>query len=291
MDLQSTLQTAAGLLPSNLDISELLSGAAAYIPAELDLVSTAKFTLFFFIGSVVAGGLGRVILGKRSGLNHALSSAMGILLIYALTIIIYTFQPWNLIQYLSPLPYVTFADSFIVISPILGTSLSLFCSQTLSLIILAFLVNLLDTFLPRGESLLSWYLLRFLTVLIAMALHLVVKWACSTYLPSMLVNYAPVLLLIVVLSMLLMGVLNVVLGVVLTAMDPLFGGLYTFFFSNIIGKQITKAVFTSIVICGLLIGLDYLGYTVICITPDALIAYIPFAVILLILWYLIGHLL
>lgn len=291
MDLQSALETAVGLLPSELDISALLSGAAALIPAELDLISTAKFTLIFFIGSLVAGVLGRVIFGKRSGLNHALSSAMGILLIYALTIIIYTFQPWNLIQFLSPLPYVTFADSFIVISPILGTSLSLFCSQTLSLIILAFLVNLLDTFVPRGENIFMWYLLRFLTVVIAMALHLGVKWACSTYLPTVLVTYAPVLLLIVVLSMLLMGVLNVVLGALLTAMDPLFGGLYAFFFANIIGKQITKAVFSTMVICGLLIGLDYLGYTVISITPDALIAYVPFAVILLILWYLIGHLL
>ena len=291
MQISSIIDAASGMLPDNLNLQEVLSSAASLLPMQIDLASTLKFVLIFFAGSIMAGALGRVVFGKRSGLNHALSSAMGILFIYVITILIYTFQPWNLMQYLSPLPYITFADSFIVISPILGTSLSLFCSQTVSLIILAFLVNLLDTFMPRGSEIFSWFGLRLITVALSMALHLLVKWACSQFLPQVLVLYAPVILLGILLSMLLMGVLNVVLGVVLTAMDPIFGGIYAFFFSNIIGKQLTKAVFSAAVICGLLIGLDHFGYTVICITPSALIAYIPVAVILLVLWYLIGHLL
>jgi len=291
MDLESTLETVGAFLPESMDIAGLINGASAYIPAEIDFVSTLQFMFFFFIVSLVMGTLGRVVMGKRSSLNQALSSAMGILFIYALTIVIYTFQPWNLIQMLSPLPYVTFADTFIVISPVLGTSFSLFCSQTLSLIILAFLVNLLDSFIPKGSGILSWYLLRFLTIILSMGLHLLVKWACNTFLPAVLVTYAPVILLGILVCMLLMGVLNVLLGVALTAMDPLFGGIYTFFFSNIVGKQITKAVFTSVLICGLLILLDYLGYTVIVITASALISYIPLAIVLLVLWYLIGHVL
>ena len=82
-----------------------------------------------------------------------------------------------------------------------------------------------------------------------------------------------------------------VLSVILTVIDPIFGGIYTFFFSTIIGKQLTKAVFSSALICGLLVLLDYLGYTVIVITTSALISYIPLAIVLLILWYIIGHVL
>ena len=285
------MEGAAAYLPDNLDFSKIIGIASSYIPAEVDFPGTMKFLCLFFIGSLLLGTVGRVVMGKRSSLNHALSSAMGILFIYAVTIVIYTFQPWNLIQLLSPLPYVTFADSFIVISPVLGTSLSLFCSQTVSLIILAFLVNLLDTFMPKGSTVLGWYGLRFLTVLLSMGLHLLVKWACSQFLPNVLVMYAPMILLGVLLGMLLLGVLNVILGVVLTIIDPIFGGIYAFFFSNIIGKQLTKAVLSTAVICGLLILLDYLGYTVIVITASALLSYIPLMIILLILWYLLGHVL
>ena len=37
--------------------------------------------------------------------------------------------------------------------------------------------------------------------------------------------------------------------------------------------------------------MEYFGYTVISITAAALMTYIPLALILLVLWYLIGHVL
>ena len=87
---------------------------------------------------------------------------------------------------------------------------------------------------------------------------------------------------------LLMGLLNLVLSVVLTVVNPIFGALYTFFFSNIIGKQLSKAVFTSGIICGVVFLLGYFGCTVICVSAAALSAYIPLAIVLLLLWFLIG---
>jgi len=286
-----TLETVAGYLPEDLDLSGLLNDAAAYIPAEIDFVSTMQFLLLFSLISLVMGTLGRLVMGRRSSLNHAMSSAMGILFIYAATVCIYTFQPWQLMQLLSPLPFVTFFEDFIVLSPVVGTSLSLFCTQTLSLIILAFLVNLLDSFLPKGSSIVGWYLYRLITVVLAMLLHFLVHWAFNTYLPSGLVTYAPMVLLGILIGLLLLGVINAIAGVVLTMINPIFGGIYTFFFSNIIGKQITKAVFSSALICGLFAILDQFGYTVISISASAVLSYIPLGVVLLILWYLLGHVL
>ena len=244
--------------------------------------------LFFAAASLILGFMGRVFLGKRSSLNHSLSAAMGILFIYAVAIVVYTFKPWSLDALLSPLPFVRFAGEHLLVIPFQGSPLTIVCSEILSLVILAFLVNLLDTLIPRGNSALGWFFLRILTVLFAMVLHILVDWAFKTYLPNVLVTYAPTILLVILAVTLLMGLLNLVLSVVLTVVNPIFGALYTFFFSNIIGKQLSKAVFTSGIICGVVFLLGYFGCTVICVSAAALSAYIPLAVVLLLLWFLIG---
>ena len=82
--------------------------------------------------------------------------------------------------------------------------------------------------------------------------------------------------------------MNLVLSVVLTVVNPIFGALYTFFFSNIVGKQVSKAVFSTAIVCAVFYLLDLFGYTVVCISAAALITYIPLALLLLGLWYLIG---
>lgn len=289
--IASTMDSVASYLPENLELSQVLNTAASYIPAEIDFVKTMQFCFLFAVISLIMGVLGRVVMGRRSSLNHAISSSIGILFIYVVTVCIYTFQPHRLTQLISPLPFVTFFEDYVILSPVIGVSWSLFCTQTLSMIILSFLVNLLDSFLPKGNNLLTWYLYRFFTVALAMILHLLVHWACSTYLPAGLVTYAPMILLGILACMLLLGVVNAIVGITLTMINPFLGGIYTFFFSNIIGKQISKAVFSSAMICAVLILLEKLGFTVICISAAAIVSYIPLILILLILWHLLGHVL
>lgn len=304
MELDSTLSTIAGYIPEEIDqvisrassyIPEDLSGvikhASSYLPTQIDIVTAAQFMLYFAAASLILGVLGRVVLGKRSSLNHSLSSAMGILFIYAVTIVVYTFKPWNLADFLSPLPFVTFSGEYLIVLPITDAQFPALCTEVLSLIILAFLVNLLDTFIPQGKTVLGWYLLRFLTVILSMALHLGVGWAFRTYLPDVLVTYAPTILLFLLVFMMLSGVINLIFSLLIIMTNPFMGAMYTFFFSNIIGKQLTKAVFTSAILCAVLYLLGLFGYTVICITSAALLAYIPLALVLLLLWYLIGHVL
>ena len=68
-----------------------------------------KSAVLLAIGSVVLGATGRFVFGKRSSLNHAVSAAMGILFVYVVTVIIYTFNPVDLTRFLSPLPFATFS--------------------------------------------------------------------------------------------------------------------------------------------------------------------------------------
>ena len=304
MDFESTLSTIAATIPEEIEqavsqmayyipgeLRAVMRHASDYLPTEVDFVSVAVFLLYFAAASLILGIIGRVVLGKRSSLNHSLSSAMAIAFLYAMTIVIYTFKPWNLELLLSPLPFATFSEHYLILLPISDLEFPALCTQVLSLVILAFLINLVDFLLPQGENLISWLLMRLITVLASFGLHLGATWAFQTYLPDVLVDYAPIVLLVILALMLLSGFLTLILSLVISVGNPFLGAMYSFFFSNLVGKQLSKAVFTSGVIALVFWVMEHFGLVVILITPAALLTYIPLALALLVLWYLIGHLL
>lgn len=288
-EVEQILTQASYYIPDEL--RSVIRHASSYLPAELDFMAVAQFLLFFAAASLVLGVISRVVLGKRSSLNHSLSSVMAALFVYTITVIIYTFKPWNLDILLSPLPFASFSDHYLIIHPITDLQFTALCTELVSLLILTFLINLVDSVLPAGEGILGWLLLRLISVLFCFALHLTVDWAFRTYLPHVLVNYAPTILLFSLLTMLLSGIVSLILGLVIAVTNPFLGAMYSFFFSSLVGKQISKAVFTSGIVCGILYLMDHFGLVVILITPAALLTYIPLALVLLVLWFLTGHIL
>lgn len=262
---------------------------SSYIPADIQLMDMLKFIVIFSFLSIFLGLLGRVVFGARSDLNHAVSSVMGILFVYAASIVICTFNPKDLAQYLAPLPFVMFDGSTLYLFSFVENEFSVICSQVLSMLILAFLVNLLDSIIPKGKKTLVWYLLRFLSVALAIVLHAVASWAMDTYLPDVLVQYAPIVLVVALVSSMLMGVVNLILGAILAITNPVLGALYAFFFGTVVGKQLSKSVLTTVILCVLVFLLGHFGYAAISISAAALGAYIPLILALLFLWYLIGH--
>ncbi len=245
-------------------------------------------------GALIAASLGlalisRFVFGKRSTLCRAVSSAIGILFIYAITIILADsgeqFQ-----KYLAPLPFVTFAGKSMVLFSF-QADYTIICAQLLSMIILAFLMNLADGWLPVGKKFFGWIIFRCLSLVIALALHLIATYLLTTLLPEGLITYAPVVLLAILVLMLLTGALKFLVGLVLTTVNPLIAALYTFFFANFVGKQITKAILTTAIMAGLVFLLQKLGIVAISIASAVLVAYIPLLIALLALWYLVGKLL
>jgi len=269
----------------------LVSPLAAYLPTDVDFASMVKFIGMVAFAVLFVGLLARVVIGKGSAMNHAVSASMGILAIYAASVVVYTFNPYGLDQYLADLPFVTFHGETLRVFSFAGAEFSVICREVLSMIILAFLVNLLDTFIPKGKKPFTWLCWRLIAVGASMTGHYLITWAFNTYLPGTLAAYAPTILLGILVAMLALGLLNVLLSVVLTVVNPIFGILYTFFFSNIVGKQISKAVVTTGILCGVVYALNQLGYSLIAISAAALTAYIPMIVIVVILWYVIGNLL
>ena len=200
-------------------------------------------------------------------------------------------NPAGMASFLAPLPFIAISGSTVVITGFAGQSFYSICSEILAMLILAFLVNLLDSFIPKGKKWFGWYLYRFLTVMMAMVLHYVIHWLTTSYIPAFLSSFAPMLLLGILALMLLLGAVKVVLGVILVAVNPILGALYTFFFANTYGKQVTKAVLTTAILSVLVLLLEYMVMTAIGIAASMLIAYIPLILILLAIWYLLGHVL
>ena len=261
------------------------------IPSRQDLMDMIPCFVVFGLCLLGMGLMGRVFLGKRSSLNHAFSSAMAVLFLYVTTIALYAFHPWNLSNYLSPLPFVTLAGDRLAFFPFHGTSLPLICTQVLPLLILCLLVNLIDSAMPQGERVITWFLLRLLTVILAMGLHLLTDWAIRRFLPQGLLSYAPMILLITIAAFFLMGTVSLILGLFISVVNPLLGAACTFFFSNILGKQLSKAMLTTALLCLLFAALEFFGFRYIDISQASLLGYLPAAGLTLAVWFLLGRML
>ena len=259
-----------------------------------DFFQSSKFNIDNFwiaagillIGSLMLGLIGRFVFGQKSILNVSVSSVFGILFIYGLTVILSS-SGVQLVQWAAPLPFVTVNSESLNLFDFFNAHYTVLCSDILSMTILAFLMNLVDCIFPKKKNIFLWLLFRILTIVSGYLLHLLVCWLFTAYLPNGIVTYAPVVLIAILLLMLLTGVLRIIIGALISTVNPIIGALYTFFFANIIGRQITKAVLTTAIVAGLIIALRYAGITAITITSAALVAYLPIIILLVTLWYLL----
>lgn len=270
---------------------EFLSSLLAEV--SFDWESFLKIAVAFVAAALILGFIGRSIFGKRSNLNLALSSAVGILFIYIVTIVVLTFggELAQFEPFLSPLPFVDIQKEELHIFSLLNSEYPQVCTQILSMIILAFLVNLLDGLLPRGESKVSWFIFRCLTIVLSILAHLAVTTAFENLLPEVIVLNAPAILLWLLVIMLAVGALKFFVGAALATVNPIIGVLYTFFFANVVGKQLSKAVLTTGVLTALVWIINQLGIDSVTLSTAALSAYMPFLGVLVLIWYVLNHLL
>ncbi|MBQ9843316.1 MAG: hypothetical protein IJO31_04115 [Oscillospiraceae bacterium] len=249
-----------------------------------------KAACILAVGTLLLGVIGRFIFGKKSVLNQSVSSAIGIIFVYAATVAFRSLGG-DFERFVAPLPMVSFSGEEMHVFAFAGTDYTIICTQVLSMIILAFLANLIESILPKGKHLFGWLFFRCLSVVLAIFAHLAVDWFFRTYLPEGLVTYAPTIVLALLILLLLVGALKLIVGAVLATVNPLIGAFYTFFFATLVGKALAKAILTAGLLCGIIAALNYIGCASVCIASAALIAYIPLLIVLLFAWYVVGHLL
>ncbi|MBQ9762406.1 MAG: hypothetical protein IJV82_04940 [Oscillospiraceae bacterium] len=259
-------------------------------PAGFSPYHYVQFLALLVLGMLAFAFIARLIFGKKSTLNHAVSASIAILCIYVVNVVVYSTGA-KLEAILSPLPFVTIAGDYLYIFNLLNAEFHTLCEKVLDMVILAFLMNLLDSWLPKGKKVLGWYFFRFMSVVLAICLQYVVNLLLGVLVPAGFAQYAPMILLIILMAALLLGALKLLVGGALAFIDPLLGILYTFFFSTVVGKQLSKAILTTAILSGLICLMNHIGISAVYIASAALAAYIPLLVIVLAMWYVVAHLL
>ena len=254
----------------------------------IDFWSLIKAGGILLLGALLISGLLRFIFGRKTLMGRAVSSSIAIIFIYLVMALITVLVP-KLHWLLTPLPFATFSSDTISFLSLQGLPFTIVSEQLLSMIILAFLVNLLEIWLPKKGNILGWLFWKCVTVALGLLLHYLICWLFNKYLPTGIAAYAPVILLVILLVMLLTGALRFVVALILASVNPVIAGLYTFFFATLVGKQVTKAVLTTGILVGVVQLLHHFGVATLVLTSAALIAYIPFLLILVIVWYMVNR--
>lgn len=261
---------------------------AKFQEANIDPDVFLKASAILALGSLLLGCIGRFVFGKKSLFFHAVSSAIGIIFLYAVAIVVYSAFP-DFTKFIPDIPFVTFRDTSMQLFIFEGAHYTVVCTQLLNMVILAFLANLLDSWIPAGKNIILWLLSKCVTVVGAILLQLLVNWLIDRFLPQGLITYAPTILLGLLVLLLLVGALKFLVGAILATVHPVVGAFYTFFFSTIVGKSITKAMLTTGILTGIVYALNYVGLYNISIATAALIAYLPLAIVLAFVWYIINR--
>lgn len=259
-------------------------------PEAFDSRHFLQVAAILVIGMLIISLVGRLAFGKRSTLNRSVCCAIAILCMYVVNVVVYSLG-LKVDTILAPLPFVSLSGDYLLIDDLLYSGFSSICTKVLNMLILAFLVGLLDSWLPQGKKLPSWFAFRILSVVLAMCLHYIVSQLLIAIVPQSVISFAPAVLIVVLIASILLGSLKLLVGGALAIISPVLGIFYTFFFSNLVGKQLSKAVWTTAILAGLVCLLNYLEIGAIFIGSAVLIAYLPLLLIVLALWYVISHLL
>lgn len=271
-----------------IDINSMIMGL---FPEGFDPIAMLQVFAFITAAVVILGLIGRMAFGKGSGLAHAVASSIAILFVYTFIAVLYGIDGDSIKFVIDKLPLITFDGETVHLFQFSGAAYADICTQFLHVLILTVLVIVLDDLIPDARNTLSWFILQFVIACFATLVYCFVIHCLDTYLPGLLVSHAPMILISILLFMLLLGVLKVVLGLMLTVVNPLFGAVYTFFFASRFGKSISKAVLSSLVLCALVIFVEELGYASFAIVGGTLMTFLPLLLLLLILWFLLGYVL
>ena len=258
------------------------------LAGQIDWLTVIRTALMFAAVAFAAGAGLRLLFGKRASITRAVSASLSILLIYLAAVLLYLFLPDYRAQ-MAGLPFITVDEQHFTLWQLAALSDELLYGSILRLSVLAFLVNLLEAFLPEGDKLSTWYLWRCLTALVGLVCYRLVCGLLEQWAPELFSQWARSVMLGFWALIALSGILKVLLTVVLTVVHPIIGGLYAFFFSNLFGRQFSKSILTTLLLVGLVSVLNGLGFSRFAFSDFSLLTYGPVCGILIGTLYLFGR--
>lgn len=264
--------------------------AVGELAADIDLLSYLQTNVVLVLVIFGIGAILRAIFGLGSSITKAVSATLSILLVYLAMILLYYFVP-DLRIYLNQLPFISVTSEKLFLWDIFNLERDLLFGSLMKMAILSLLVNILETFLPKGKKFITWYLWRCVTVLVALAGYTVICMAVNSLCPQLFGEWAMYVILGFWAVILLTGLLKVLLTVVLTVVNPVLGAVYSFFFGHALGKQFTKSILTTVLMCLIVMALTRIGFTQFAFSQFTLATYGPTCVFVVLALYLFGKLL
>lgn len=236
--------------------------------ADPQLTGGIMTALVICAGCFLIGTLLRLIFGKRSTAVRSVTTALGILITYIINHLL-VMNGSAFTQYLPPLPFVQFDGSLIQVFSLNDLASSALCYELVNLILIAFLFGLMDDLLPAGKNIISWTLLRCVSILVSYAGFMVANLVFTKILPGFILQYAPIILITLLVLFLAVTVFKWLIGLILgVSGGPVIGAIYTFFISHIVGKQLTKSALTSGILYLLVYLANRFGHTAITLGTD-----------------------
>lgn len=257
------------------------------LPENFDPARYFLNLLIAIVSILIVTSILRLCFGKASIFNSAIYSALAILCIYAITVLIYALGD-NLDIIFSPLPFVSVSEENLVIFPIQDASFREICREYVNMTILAYLMNLLETWLPKGNKVWDWFGFRFFALVLAVCLHYCFNIFLHTVFQESILLLAPLGLLAIVMVSFLLAYIKIMAGDKAGFLGPFLGMFHNFFFNKDQGKQLRRAMLTSLLLLVVVYVLNYLSYSTISLATVAIIAYLPVIFFGLTLWYIVA---
>lgn len=250
-------------------------------------------TLGFIIAVVfILAVLIRIIADKASRYNHALASAMAILFVYMFLMLIHNESaPGFTKEALEILPLVDYKDSKITLFAFSGGNILEVFKEFLYAFILSFILIGLDDLIPDAKNGLAWIVLQVGIAFISVFLYWGVLKAINVFLPGVLDSYAPLILGCILLFMIALGVMKLILGLLLVAVNPLLGAISAFFGTSPVGKALGKAALCALILCAVAFFIGNSGLTTFQLADLNFVVCVMPMLVLLLLWFVVGYIL
>lgn len=249
-----------------------------------------KNTFFICVTVLFLGGVLRLMFGRGSNIVRAVSACITLAMMYLFAVILYVLIP----QARSPiayLPFISASQESFSLWDIHNLSVTALCAQVLQLFFLSFLINLAEALIPQGDKILTWYGYRLLTVFICLAIYMGIRNLVNIFLPEIFGSWAPYILIAMWIFILLTGLLNLLITAVLAVAKPMVAALYAFFFTNLFGQQMSKAIATTVLGISVMACVHELGLNSFAFSSFSMRIYGPASVLTIVTLYLFGKML
>lgn len=268
-------------------MEQIISQIQELAQSEYLTVGYLKYIAMVCGALLVLSLIGRFVTGGKSIFRGSVGAAAGILFMYIVIIAVdasHVEIPFSL----PALPFAAVWDARLYIMPITQVDFYTVCLEFLHLLTLAFFVAIFDAVIPKTKNILLWVLRCLLLMVLSFIAQGIISYCFVTYFPETLVQWTPVILLGFLMLVMLLGLIKLILGVALAAINPAIAAVYAFFFMHRFGKMISTAVLTTIMLGVLIFISDYFGYTVIALAASGLVVCLPFLAAFLLFWFLVS---